>query len=375
MTTGRLIKRNGKHGYVISGPRDSVTGKYKQIWRTGFDTKSGAAEAMRKHIGDLDNGAGLSTNIAFGPYLEEWITRSSDKLAPRTLEVYRYTCDKYITPILGRVKLDDLKPIQIEQLYSHWAETLQPSSVHRIHRVIRAALNRAVKWGYVSQSPMTRVDAPSGRIERRGTFTVPQALAVLEWLKERRPLPYLAVYLALYTGMRRAEISGLMWSDLDWTSGTIRIQRNRQRPKAGLDLVGSTKTVGSQRVIPVTDTVIQFLKDWRKQHQQHSLLREEAWSDEVFVIRHLDGEIPDPNSFTHGLSFAIKALEFPRISFHDLRHTHATWLLESGVDLKVVSERLGHDSLSTTADIYAHVTQRMHRDAVDKLDVLLNRNK
>lgn len=374
MTTGRLIKRKGKDGYVISLPPDPKTGKYKQIWRTsGFNSQKEARAAMLKHLAELDDSV-INTRLTLEGFLEEWLERSAENLAERTLDTYRYTCEKYIIPEIGRVKLDDIKPGQIEKMYGRWKKTLQPSSVHRIHRVLRTALNRAVKWGYLPQSPMTRVDAPNGRIERRSTFSVQEALAVLDWLKERRPLPYLAVYLALYTGMRRAEISGLQWSDVDLKNGTVTIQRNRQRP-GGVDIIGSTKTVGSKRTIPVTEKVVAMLRNIRREQQQHTILRGESWSEDTFVVRHPDGTIPDPNSFTHGLSFAVKALELPKVNFHDLRHTHATWLLESGVDLKVVSERLGHDSLSTTADIYAHVTQKMHRDAVDKLDALLEDQK
>lgn len=371
VTTGRIIRRNGKYAYIISGPRDPLTGKYKQIWRSGFETKKAADEAMRRHLAEIEAGTMVNTSLTLNEFLALWLQRSQDKLAPRTYEIYEYTCERYIIPLIGQVILSDLKPVHIENLYGHWSSTLQPSSIHRIHRILRTALNRAVKWGYISESPMLRVDAPSNRIDKRTTLTTEQAIMALEWLRSRSYVSYLAAYLALYTGMRRGEIAGLQWHDIDWTNETIHVQRTRQRPN-GQDIIGATKTQESNRVIPVTASVMQTLREWYHQHQEHTSMRGEAWNESEFVIRHLDGTLPDPNTFTHAFGDAVKALGLPHVSFHDLRHTHATWLLESGVDIKIVSDRLGHANISTTGNIYAHVTQRMQREAINKLDSLLS---
>ncbi|MCL6592879.1 MAG: site-specific integrase [Alicyclobacillus sp.] len=369
--TGRIIRRNGKWAYVISAPRDPVTGKYKQIWRSGFATKREADEAMRRHLAELSTGR-VQVSLTLQEYLLLWLDRNRDRLAPRTHDIYAYTCERYIIPMVGQVKLSELRPLHVEHLYAHWSQTLQPSSVHRIHRVLRAALNRAVKWGYIADSPMVRVDPPSNKIERRSTLTVERALEALEWLRSRSTVCWLSVYLALYTGMRRAEIAGLQWQDIDWDGQAIRVQRTRQRSRGGQDIVGPPKTLESRRIIVVTPSVLNTLCEWHRQQQEHAALRGEAWDETAWVVRHLDGEVPDPNTFTHAFRDAVKALGLPNVTFHDLRHTHATWMLESGVDLKIVSDRLGHANITTTGNIYSHVTQRMQREAVHKLDAMLS---
>lgn len=367
MATGRVRKRGTGYTYVIELGRDPITGKYKQLWKGGFTSKKIADEAMRAHLHQIENGElSPDTKILLSDYLEEWIQRSGEKLSPRSQEIYQYTCEKYISPIIGTASLSKLKPIDIEKLYNHWQNQLQPSSVHRIHRVLKAALNRAVKWGYLKQSPMIQVDAPSGRIEKRNTLRMTEAIKALEWLQNRRPGTYMAVYLALFTGMRVSEVSGLQWRDIELEHRSISVVRTRQRPK-GTDIVGPPKTEGSRRKIVVAENVAEWLSSWKQLQKDHTRMRGETWSDEAYVVRLLDGTIPDPHIFPRGLKKALTELDLPPVTFHDLRHTHATWLLESGVDLKVVSERLGHESISTTADIYSHVTYAMQEEAVKKL--------
>lgn len=354
--------------YILSTQRDPATGKYRQIWRSGFTTKAAADEAMRKHITELEGR--LDSHISLADFLEIWLQQCRSRLSPMSIETYEYTCYYYIIPFLGDIKLSSLEPRHIERLYAHWQKSLSASSVHRIHRILRTALNRALKMGYIHVSPMQRVDSPSNRINKRNILSVKQALTVLQWLKERSDVVYQASYLALYTGMRRSEIAGLQWQDIDWQENIIRVKRTRQR-KRNQDMIGHTKTQDSLRPIFVSSNVLVELNTWYQKHQHHTSLRGETWSEKNYVVRHWDGDIPHPATFSVMFHNAIVALGLPKVSFHDLRHTHATWMLESGVDLKIVSDRLGHRNISTTANTYAHVTKRMHKNAVDKFSRLI----
>lgn len=373
MATGRIIKRNGKWAYVISLPYDPDTGKYPQRWRSGFETKKAADDAMRKDIALLDAGEVDHASITLEEYLHEWLGTVGNLRAPRTSETYRYTIERWIIPQLGDVKLSKLDHRKIERMYrSIAAEGIAPSSVHRVHRVLRAALNRAVKRGLLSKSPMDQVDAPSNKIDRRETLSPDHAVRLLAYFDDRSPMMRMAAYLAIYTGMRRGELCGLTWGDVDWAHGVLRVIQSRQR-RDGKDLVGGTKTAGSTRPIVVDDAVMSEVKKWRSFHEHHAQSRGLSLLSSDYVLRHLDGTVPDPATLSKDLLKAVRALELPRISFHDLRHTHATLLLQANVPLKVVSERLGHASIGTTANVYAHVTENMQRQAADKLgDILRN---
>nr|WP_242549359.1 IS1595 family transposase [Alicyclobacillus mali (ex Roth et al. 2021)] len=198
--------------------------------------------------------------------------------------------------------------------------------------------------------------------------TKSSAFRLLEWLREHRPTSYMAAYLAIHTGMRMGEIAGLQWRDIDLDTGLIQLERTRYRPKGGQDFLGPPKTFGSRRRIVVTREVVDELRRWKQSQQE---IERESWTPESFVVRLPNSAPPSPASFNNAIQIARKELGLPPVSFHGLRHTHATWLLESGVDLKVVSERLGHSSITVTADIYAHVTDALQREAIEKLQRMM----
>ncbi|GLG00127.1 site-specific integrase [Alicyclobacillus hesperidum subsp. aegles] len=369
MATGRIEKKNGSYRYIISAGKDPVTGKYKQIWRSGFKTRKEADEKMRAHLAELAGGY-VPTRATVEQFLQQFITDHCKDMKPSARWTYEYTCQHYIVPIIGSVKLDKLDHPHIHQLYDTWSAKLAPSTVHRIHRVLRTALNYAVKKGYLVKSPMARVDTPERRAARRNTLTVQQARDVLAWLKDRRPGAYMACFLAIYTGMRRGEIAGLQWRDVDWDANVLHVRRTRMRTD-GSEVIGTTKTEGSERDIVVAKLVMDELRLWREAQEAFCRLVQQPWDDAMFVVRLHDGSAPGPYIFAKGLKAALQKLGYPLVTFHDLRHTHATWLLESGVDLKVVSERLGHSSITVTADVYSHVTRKMQEQAVQKLHEMM----
>lgn len=374
MTTGRIIKRNGKWAYVLSLPPDPETGKYPQKWRSGFATKREADAAMRAALADHDEGH-APRDMTVQEYLQMWLDKGvATSRAPRTLDIYRWCCDRVVDSC-GEVPLQKLEAHHIERLYADLGCRVASSTVHSVHRTLRAALNRAVKWGYLKTSPLARADAPSLRIARRETLSAEDALRVLAWLKGRHTVSYVGAYLAVYIGMRRGEIAGLRWSDVDWNECVVQVSRSRQRVKR-TDLVGAPKTPQSTRELPLSDDVMDMLRTWRETHQWHTRQRQEAWADDVYILRHLTGESYDPNTLTHDLRKAEVALDLPHVSFHDLRHTYATLLLEAGVPLKTVSDLLGHSTIRLTGDVYAHVTRRMRRDAATVMEnTLRNRTE
>lgn len=384
MTTGRVLKRNGGWGYVISLPYDPVKGRYPQQWRSGFTTKQEASDAMARDLSSLAEGTVAATGIKVADYLQDWLTKSKSQLAPRTFATYEETCRLYIIPHIGHHRLSKLKPMQIENMYEQLSQKLAPSTVHRAHRVLKRALNRAVRWGYLTRNPINQVDSPSNRSEERIILNPGQVMQVLDWLEARYPVTHLAAYLVVATGMRREEVAGLRWIDINQdpveidSDGTlawkINIHRTRQRIKK-TEIIGATKTYRSARPILVDEEVFQVLRDWQKKHLHYAEMRGEAWDPDSFILQHLDGNFMDPNTLSKDFRKAIKALKLPNASFYSLRHTHATYLLETNVSLKAVSERLGHSSTKLTADTYTHITTPMEREAVVGVRKMLRKAK
>ena len=332
MTTGRIVKRNGKWAYVISLPYDPMAGKYPQKWKSGFEKKKDAQEALQQAMVTIDMPSALPS-LTVRDFLLVWMEQTvKGKCTPRTEKNYQNSINT-TNQALGNILLAKLEPNHIENFYTSLSARLSSSSVHTIHRTLRAALNRAVKLGYLKESPMVRVDAPSLRTPRRSTLSVQQATTILKWMQIHRPASHVGAYLAVFSGMRRGEICGLQWKDIDRDNCVISIVRTRQRID-GKQIIGTPKTDLSTRSVPVSKNVIDLLQNWRQRRETWvgQPLQEDDW-----VLTQLDGFPVDPDTLTHDLRKAEVTLDMPKVSFHDLRHTHATILLESGVDLKTVS--------------------------------------
>ena len=367
MSTGRVRKRGNTWGYIINMPYDPKRGNYPTIRKSGFSSRDLAFQAMTRAIAEIDSGEAVFATMKVNAYLEEWLKQIEDKVAPRTWETYQHV-QKTMSPYIGDLRLDKLSHTTIESMYEKLkAKELAPSTIHRVHRVLRAALNRAVKRGIIKESPMRRVDSPSGKIERRNVLSVEQSQMLLDWLQGHHYLTFLGATLALHTGMRRGEICGLQWRDVDWDRGIVRITRSRQR-RNGKDIVGDPKTAGSTRPIPIDADLLALLRSWYNAFP-------EPPSESQFILAHPDGRPIDPMTLSRDVRAAVKALSLQDISFHDLRHTHATLLLQANVPLKIVSERLGHSSIAMTADTYSHVTETMQQDATQRISDLLRPKK
>nr|WP_236905077.1 site-specific integrase [Clostridium formicaceticum] len=178
---------------------------------------------------------------------------------------------------------------------------------------------------------------------------------------------YLPVFLAVTTGMRRAEIAGLRWSDVDYENKMIYIKNSLQRINGELTLV-PTKTDRSRRAIALLDMVAKTLKQYKVLHAKNKLMLGEEYQDLDFVCAWPDGRPTSCDYITNEFVKLRDKLDIPKIRFHDLRHTHATLLLKMGVNPKIVQERLGHSTISTTMDIYSHALPEMQKEAAEKLE-------
>lgn len=369
MATGRIIERKNGYGYVISAGRDPITGKYKQIWRTGFKTKTEAREKLRQHLNELDEG-NVPTDITVAEWLERWLKEDCADMKPSTIKSYNNIVHHYLIPRIGKIRLDKLSHTDINRMYSHFLKNLSSVTVHKVHRALRTALNRAIKRGILKESPMKRVDTPDRKSPKRNTLNVRQAKEMLEWLKKKKYVAYYGAYLAIYGGLRLGEVCGLQWRDVEWETNTLFVRRARQRYQRK-DVIIEPKTEDSIRDVVFPDFVMDELRGWMERLKHEAAVIDKPWNDEEFIIQMEGLKIPEPHVFAKGVKLALEDLDLPIVTFHDLRHTHATWLLESGVDLKTVSQRLGHSSITVTADVYSHVTRRMQKDAMDKLEKMI----
>ena len=178
--------------------------------------------------------------------------------------------------------------------------------------------------------------------------------------------------LALHTGLRKGELLGLRWEDLDLGSGTAAIRRTLQRTSAGGLTTLPTKTRASERRIALPTRCIQSLKLHHEQQQREREAAGTAWQPNGHVFTTAQGGSIDPTNLTRAFTTLLSKAGLRRIRFHDLRHSTATLLLEQGVELVVIKELLGHAHIGVTATVYAHVRLRLQRDAIDTLSTALS---
>jgi integrase len=313
-------------------------------------------------------------------YLEYWLKVHKKNIRPRSHERYEEIVRLHLVPTLGNVKLDKLSPRHLDVLYTNKLESgLSPTTVTAIHNFLHTALDGAVRREMLSRNVCDLVSPPRKIHKEIKPLTPVQIRQLLDVAKGH---PHEALFiLALATGMRRGELLGLKWQDIDFVKGVLQVRRTLSRvPTKMVEELGTsyieseTKTNRSRRSIVLTGFAIEALK----QHQARQLTAKQKagdlWQEHNYVFCSPTGTYLSPG---HNALVQLKKLlekaGLPDIRFHDLRHSAATMLLMMGIHPKIVQEILGHSEISMTMDTYSHVLPGMQQDAMNKLHDALKR--
>lgn len=303
-------------------------------------------------------------------YLTHWLW-AKQSLRPSTLRSYEIHIHRHLNPHLGNVPLQELRPIHIERAYRHLAtrpgrggRSLSPATMRRIHATLMSALNMAVRRGEIERNPAATVELPRPERAHLDTWSAAELSMFLNAIEDDR-LHLLYLVLGL-VGLRRGEAAALRWQDIDLNRGFIRVERSTTRVGARL-VTGSPKSATGRRVVAIGDEVSRRLH-WHQCRQRLELMRHAghpALPELVFTTP--TGEPLDPTYMSRHFDRLIHRHGLPRVRLHDLRHTSASIGLESGESLVEVSRRLGHSSISITADIYSHVSPRVAKESAERL--------
>lgn len=352
-----------------------MDGKKKQKWIGGFKTKKEAEAALAEYIQKTNAGEiTLAKDITFAEFLQEWIKNYCEaNLAPRTLRRYSEIIRLYLIPRLGSIKLQDLRPFHIQQHYTWLLDKkegpgLAPATALYQHRIIHEALKHAVRWQLIPRNPADAVEPPKARKTEINILTPDHIAELLNFLYQEKHVLFIPTLLAVVTGMRRGEICGLQWSDIDFERKCLYVRHQLQRIDGEL-VLRETKTAGSRRPVVLDDTTIALLKKHKITQSEYRLMfgPEYASANINYVCTWPDGRLLDPDYVTKAFGKILKKLNLPVVRFHDLRHTHATLLLQEGVNPKIVSERLGHTDIRITLNTYSHVLPSMQKEAAEKV--------
>src|SRR5712692_1950474 len=306
-------------------------------------------------------------------YLEKWVEQVI-KLTrkPNTYKAFRSAVNAHLIPALGYMKLQQLKVKHLQAFFAERQERLKPGTLRVIQSALNSALDNAVKLGLVARNVAKLVDLPHVERYEGQVLTEEQAQRLLE--VARGSCLDVLLLVALTTGMRRGELLALHWNDLDDTKGMLQVRRNVSR-MPGIGLVErEQKTKAGRRKIALPDVVLVALREHEKAQQQTREKAGERWQEDGLIFSNKYGRFSHPDHMLYQFKKLLKDAGLPVVRFHDLRHSVATILLVAKIDLKVVSELLGHSSIAVTADIYGHVLPEMQREVINKMDDLFKRS-
>ena len=377
--TGSIKKRAAGSYTIIVSQLDPGTGKYRQKWMTVRGTKADAERRLRDELQRIDRGSFPdSGKKTVAGYLREWLDDyCKNRLSQRSLERYQGIIETYFIPAFGHVKLSELRAAHLRQHYDmimargRGQGKDSANTVRFHHSVIHKALQTAVKKDLLNQNVADKVDLPRVMRKEMEIWTQDD---INQFLGAAKDTPYYVPFCtALYTGMRRSELLGLKWTDIDLQHGRIAISRGLHQLKGGTYIFAEPKSKTSRRSIAIPTSLTLLLKEHFKSQKMEDTVFGKRKGDSDLVFCTSKGGPLRPNTVTRAWTMVIKKCGVKRIRLHDARHTYASLMLLAGTNLKVVSERLGHSGIDVTADIYSHVMPGLDEEAARKFDEIMKR--
>lgn len=378
---GYVTKKGNRYYAVIYDGVDPTTGKEKRRWIKAGTRKGDAEKIVTDMVKRRQQGETVSVDkTTLGVYLtERWLPIQQSKTRTSTWDSYRRNIDLHVIPVLGNCPLDKLTADDLDLLYARLLKNgrkgnrtggLAPKTVRNIHLMLNKALADADRKGLVVRNVASMADPPSVTARRSAGIKAWDAVQLRAFLKATASIRlHPAYHLASHTGMRRGEILGLRWGDLDLESGRLAVRQALVSVAYEVH-ISDVKTSAGRRTIDLDDGTVAVLETWRTTRTAEAGGRAPKDGDHVFTK--VDGNWLHPDLFSQTFDRAVAKLDVPRISLHDLRHTHATLLLRAGVPVKVVSERLGHANVAFTMSVYQHVLPGMQAEAAATFAGLLD---
>lgn len=375
-------KRGQNEGSIFQRKDGRWCGIVSLGWENGRRKRKSFCGASAADVQDQllkarsDHSRGLPVAIerqTVAHFLSHWLEHTIKPNArPRSYESFEIIVRRHIIPEVGNVRLEKLTPQQVQALMDRKLKSgLAPQTVVHIRTVLRTALNQALRWALIARNAAALVDPPRIPRSEIRPFGPYEARLFLEIAKGER---FEALYvLALFSGLRRGEILGLRWSDVDLEKRSLRVNQALQRVGGELR-AAETKTERSRRTLALPASLVTVLRAHRVRQLQERLAAGSSWRDSGLVFTSRIGTPVEPKNLHRDFVRVLKVAKVPRIRFHDLRHSGASLLLAQGVPLRMIMEQLGHSSISLTANTYAHVMPAAMQEVADKMESILGVN-
>jgi integrase len=374
-------KAGGYYFVVDVAPR----GETRRQLKRRFPTYREARAELTKTLGELGTGTYVEpSRLTLAQWVEQWAPILRSRVRPSTAASYERNLRLHAVPSLGGRQLQSLKPADLTALYARLRTDgradhargvgLSIRSVAYLHTIVGRCLEDAVDGGLLQSNPARKAKPPKAAAEvgtREPVRTWPREI-LAAFLAANRAHRHHPVWLLLATtGLRRGEALGLAWSAVDLEAGRLQVTRTLVDADAGVPVWSEPKTRRGRRQIALDPATVAALKAVRVAQAADRLAVGPGYVDHDLVFALPDGRPLHPERFSRSFTELVARQGLPAIRVHDLRHTWATLALEAGIHPKVVSERLGHSTVSITLDIYSHVTPAMQADAADRVAALI----
>lgn len=383
MARGRAANGSGLQ------PRQRADGRWEARFETGIDPATGktkykciygktsdeCAKKLRAATAAIDAGTYLEPRrMQLSEWLDIWLSEYCGAIKPGTLKCYRDAVRNHIVPALGRVRLCELLPHDVQRFINSLQQIEKPLSaktVKNIHGVLCKALSEACRVKYIASNPANGCVLPKVVREEIRPLEAGEIRAFMEAIRGNPSEDIF--FVELNTGMRLSEILGLRWSRVDFRKRTIKVDA-QLLVKRGRDTareLGTPKN-GKARSFIAAPAVMERLREVDLRQKEQRLCAGPAWSNplELVFTNEVGQEIPHA-TIEHRFARVLESAGIQNHRFHDLRHTFTVESIRAGVDVKTLSSMLGHSSVSFTLDVYAHATSDMQADAADKLQALI----
>jgi integrase len=360
-------------GYVIDAGRDE-NGKRKQIFKSGFGRKLDADVALAKLVTERADGTLVQPDPrSFAEFMQAWLSEyAATSCSPKTAERYGDML-AHVNRTIGQQPLAKVTTLQLQRVYNQLlkdgnrGKPFSIKTVRNIHGAVHVALETAVDWGLLRMNPASRCKLPPAPIREAVALDFSAMRKLLETSSEHWLADYLIVDAGC--GARRGELLAACWRDVGPDYRSITISKSLEQTKAGLR-VKETKS-NNIRTLPLPGDAAEALKRIRAIQDENRIMCGPDYRDHDLIFCHPDGNYIRPDSVTKAVRRLAKKAGFSRVSLHTLRHSHGSQLLSVGVPLPVVSKRLGHRDVYTTARVYAHALQTDEIAAAEKWDAAM----
>jgi len=371
---GHITKRSeGSYSIVLDVGTDPATGRRKQQRVTVRGTKKDAEKRLAELFHQLDTGTFTKpSKDTLSDFLSRWLQDyAKPHLTPRAYERYESIIRVHLTPSLGSIPLTEVRPDHIQKHYTAMLnDGLSARTVRYHHVILHVALQSAVKWGLVPRNVADAVDPPRPGHTEMHTWNENEIAQFLDGIKDSQY--YTLFYTALFTGMRRSELLGLTWQDIDLLYSVISVNRGLHHLSDGSYVFTEPKSAKSKRTIALPPSAILVLKAHYDNQKLERDMVGKPLSDTDLVFSTIEGKPLRPNTITRAWETLAARYGVKVIRFHDARHTHASIMLKQGIHPKIVQERLGHSSIAVTLDTYSHVAPGLQESAAKRFDEVLS---